>query len=394
VNLFAARYVLLGLRLGRIRDGLVDGYFGPPELADLAAEGDVPAIEELHAEALALRHDLADADLDPQRRRWLAGQLEALVCVAELEAGEDIGWVETVRRCYGIDVGPMPEERFEEAHALLDKALPGSGDLACRLKSWNETQRVPPEKLLDAFEALTAELRRRTALLVDLPAGEGIEAELVSGMPWGAYNWYLGGLRSRIQINTDLPIHAHRLAGLAAHEGYPGHHTEHACKEAALVRDRGHVEAALLLIHTPECLVSEGIAEVALEQALGADWPVEVAEILAPLGIDVDAAVAGPVAAAQEIFDDVSVNVSYFAREEGWGEHELVAYYRRWTLSEEHVARKRLEFATHPFWSPYTPTYVVGPRLVGAYLERHEDGLRKLLTEELTTADLTAEPPR
>jgi hypothetical protein len=384
----ADRYVLLGLRLGRLRDGLVDGYFGPAELGEEAAAGEVAAAEELHAEALALRDDLADADLDPQRRRWLAGQVEALVCVAEIEAGAQIGWVETVRRCYGIDVGLTPEARFEEAHAQLDAALPGSGDLASRLRRWNETQLVPAEKLLDAFGALTSELGRRTAELVDLPEGESIEAELVSGMPWGAYNWYLGGLRSRIQINTDLPIHAHRFAGLTAHEGYPGHHTEHACKEAALVRGRGHIEASLVLIHTPECLVSEGIAQVALEQALGAGWPSTVAEILRPLGIEVDAAVAGPVDAVQAVFDDVSVNVSYFAREQGWDEEELVSYYRRWTLAEEHVARKRLEFATHPFWSPYTPTYAAGPRLVGAYLERHEDGLRALLTEELTTADL------
>ena len=30
------RYVQLGLRLGKHLDGLVDGYFGPPELKDTA----------------------------------------------------------------------------------------------------------------------------------------------------------------------------------------------------------------------------------------------------------------------------------------------------------------------------------------------------------------------
>ena len=274
---------------------------------------------------------------------------------AELEAGAEIGWVETVRRCYGIDVAPTPEARFEEAHAQLDAALPGSGDLASRLRqSWNETQLVPGEKLLDAFKALTSELRRRTAELVALPEGESIEAELVSGMPWGAYNWYLGGLRSRIQINTDLPIHAHRLAVLTAHEGYPGHHTEHACKEAALVRGRGYI-AGVAASH-PHARVPRlgGDRPGRARQALGDDWAAEVAEILGPLGIRVDAAVAGPVAAALKIVDDVSVNVSYFAREQGWGDDELVAYYRRWALATEEAARKRLEFATHPFWSPYT----------------------------------------
>ena len=52
------------------------------------------------------------------------------------------------------------------------------------------------------------------------------------------------------------------LARTIAHETYPGHHLEHAWKEADLVRAAGRLESSVLLINTPECLISEGLAEL------------------------------------------------------------------------------------------------------------------------------------
>jgi hypothetical protein len=382
------RYLLLGLRLGRLQDGLVDGFFGSEELR-ARAESDEPAgPNELRAEAVALEREIEASDLEPQRRRWLAGQVEALECVAELLAGEAVDWPSTVRRCYGIDVAFTPEEQFERAQARLESVLPGGGDLAQRLERWAESQQVPPEKLLDAFAAVSGELREATRSLVDLPVGEQIEVELVSDEPWGAYNWYLGGRRSRIEVNTDLPAYAHRLAHLAAHEGYPGHHTEHACKEAHLVDELGRPEATILLIHTPECVVSEGIAEIAIEQALGESWPARVAGLYSRLGIRFDPEAAGAVLAAESAFADVEVNVSYLARERGLSTDELVAYHRRWALTTTERAAKRVAFATHPFWGAYTPTCPVGRRLAQAFASRRPENLRRLLTEQLTPRDL------
>ena len=44
------------------------------------------------------------------------------------------------------------------------------------------------------------------------------------------------------------------VAELAAHETYPGHHTEHVTKEQTLVRDQGRLEESILLIGTPQAL--------------------------------------------------------------------------------------------------------------------------------------------
>jgi len=378
------RYVLLGLRLGKHLDGLIDGYFGPPELKDAVDAEEPAAPEALGEEAAALLADVEGWNEDPQRRRWLAGQVEGLVCVAELVAGTQVGWRDAVRRCYGLDVEPIPEERFAAAHEQLEAALPGDGDLAERLQAWNRSQELPAEKVVPAFDALVERLRAETSKLVELPEGERIDAETVTDQPWSAYNWYFGDGKSRIEINTDLPTRSYFFAHLVAHEGYPGHHTEHSCKEARLVQELGRIEASILLIHTPECLVSEGIAQNAIEQALGEDWPAQAAQTLRPLGIPFDADTARAVVHAYHELDDVPVNVAYFVGEEGWSEEQAVAYHQRWALSEEDRARKSVEFATHPVWGIYVPTYAHGYRLV----KSSPLPFRTLLTEEITTADL------
>ena len=219
-----------------------------------------------------------------------------------------------------------PESTFEAMHARLDAALPGSGDLADRLQRWDETQNVPEASVLDAFAALADDLRERTRALVGLPEGEHIDPVVVTERPWSAYNWYLGGLASRIELNTDLPFRSYFFAPMVAHEGYPGHHTERACKEAGLVRELGWPEASVALIHTPECLVAEGIAEVAVEQAWGERWPEVAAELLRPFGIPFDLPVAVEVLAAYPVKRAVDVNVAFGLNEQGWSEDEAIAY--------------------------------------------------------------------
>jgi hypothetical protein len=387
----AERYLLLGLRLGKHVDGLVDGYYGPPELKETVDAEEPADPEALGEEARALSH-AAEEEEDAQRRRWLTAQLRGLECVAEMIGGVDVSWLEAVRRCYGLEIEVAAEERFAEAHERFEEVLPGDGDLAERLQAWNRAQELPAEMVLPLTQAFLAELRESTRALVDLPEGEQLDVEIVTGQPWGAYNWYLGGLRSRIDINTDLPTRAHFLAMGTAHEAYPGHHTEHACKEALLVRARGRTEASILLIHTPECLASEGIAQIAIEQAFGEDWHERVASIYSRFDVAFDAEQTRAVLDSYRLLDDVSVNAAYFVAERGWSKDDAVAYLQRWNLAEEERARKSVEFLTHPVWSIYVPTYSYGHRLARSYADSSPDAFRRMLTEQLTTADLLETP--
>ena len=251
----------------------------------VAQEAVVPA-EELAAEAASLR-----AELDfggATRTAWLEAQLLGCETTAHRLAGEPITWSEELERCYGVRPDPVPEEQFAAAHERAAAALPGDGALVERYQAWVESQTVPPEKLLPAAHALSRELRSRTEALVGLPDGEALHFEEVANEPWSAFNYYLGGRRSRVVVNTDRPVDAFFLPLLVAHEAYPGHHTEHAWKEALLVDGGGYVEETIFLVGTPQAVVSEGIAMIALELALGDDTDAVAARVFADVGISYD----------------------------------------------------------------------------------------------------------
>ncbi len=113
----AERYVLLGLRLGRHVDGLVDAYFGPDELAAQVEAEQLAPIQELVEEADALLGATGDG--------WLRDQLGALRAYAGVLAGEAISYADEVERCYGVRPARAPEEVYAEAHEQLYRLLPG-----------------------------------------------------------------------------------------------------------------------------------------------------------------------------------------------------------------------------------------------------------------------------
>jgi hypothetical protein len=236
----ATSYIELGLQLGRHIDGLVDAYYGPSALAQRVAAEELQAPSKLAGDAAELRESTDD--------RWLHAQLVGLETVARRLTGEQIPFEDEVELCYGVRPTRAPEDVFEAAHRELDEMLPGTGSLAERYQAWREGDVVPADRLNRFMAGLVAALRARTESLVGLPQDESVELEYVSGEPWSAFNYYLGGLRSRIAINTDIAMTPDFVTGLAAHETYPGHHTEHATKEQTLVRDQRRLEETIFLI--------------------------------------------------------------------------------------------------------------------------------------------------
>jgi len=78
------------------------------------------------------------------------------------------------------------------------------------------------------------------------------------------------------------------LPRLVAHESYPGHHTEHCRKEAGLVERKGQAEQTIFLVNTPQCLMAEGLADLALYATIGPSWGGWAGEIYADLGLRFD----------------------------------------------------------------------------------------------------------
>jgi hypothetical protein len=395
-----SRYLLLGLRLDRHIDGVVDAYYGPAALADQVAAEPLTEPEALLRHAHELRAELDDPSpgggdsgvdgLDANRRRWLRAQVHGLATVAAKLAGHDIAYADEVEACYGVRPSPLPEDQLEAAHRALDDALPGSGPLAERYPAWRESQAVPPDKLDAAIASLAEDFRARTQDLFGLPDGEHIDFELVTDQPWSGFNYYLGDLRSRVAINTDLPVLSTSLGHLVAHEAYPGHHTEHTRKEAGLVRQGRHLEETIFLVGTPQCLLAEGLADLGLEVLVGERPEAVIAEHLRPLGIPYDAEVVAAVAGAGEALAAVRGNVAWMLHEDGRPVDECVAYSMRWGLLPRNRAEKAIEFLTDPVWRAYISCYIEGVKLCRAHTAGDPARFARLLTEQLVPEDLAA----
>ncbi len=395
-------YLTLGLRLGRHVEGLVDAYYGPPEPAAAVAAEPLVAPDRLVAEARSLLAAIgAGGPMDPgatgsrgedsaapARRHWLSAQVVGLLTTARKLAGEPITYTDEVEACYGVRPSRVDEEVLSAAHRQLEEALPGSGPLAERLIAWRESHAVPVDRLAPAVDTLAEDLRERTRRLFGLPDGEHVEFELVSNEPWSGFNYYLGGLRSRVAINTDLPVLSTGLAHLVAHEAYPGHHTEHTRKEVGLVRRRHWWEESIFLVGTPQCLLAEGLADLGLDVVMGRRPEQEIAAHLRPLGIRYDAEVVAAVAEAGEALGAVRQNAAFRLHEDGADPDTVIDEVARWGLLPRDRARKAVEFLTHPTWRAYLTCYVEGLPLCRAFVGGDPGRFERLLSEQLTPDQL------
>jgi hypothetical protein len=402
----ARDYLLLALRLDQHVAGLVDGYFGP---ADLKAQVETEQLRppaRIADDAAMLIARLPDEVEDDRRRNWLNAQAVALKTQASALAGDDLPYVDHVTRCFAWTPERRDEAQFDAAAADLERLLPGDEPLADRLAAWDARFEIAIDRLPGVVDWLVGRFRERAAGLFGLPEGENLRVGFVTGQPWSGYNWYDGGLRSRVDINTDLPVRAADLVHTVAHETFPGHHLEHAWKEADLVESEGRLEASILLINTPECLISEGLADLGRTFASPPDEDADLlVELFDRAGLDLAAdgrAARGAadrtvaMAAPRRRLSETRVNAALMRHADGASHDDTLAYLRRVGRFAPHVAAKRLEFIEHPLWRTYVFVYHEGEALLSRWLESAPTEDRparfaRLLHEQLTPTAIAAE---
>lgn len=377
----AERYLRLGLELGRHADDIVDAYFGPPELAVAVNAADPVAPERLAASAQAL---LAELD-----GGWLRDQVSALHAFAGVLAGLSRPYADEVEACYQLRPRRTDEAVFAEVHERLEGLLPGTGTLGERYAAFRRSAFVPPERVEGVAAEAIAAARACTRELVDLPEGEGVDLEIVHDVPWMGYCEYVGGLRSTISINADLPLSVIDLIWLVIHETYPGHHVERCLKDERLVRERGLLEETIVLLPTPQSVIAEGIASMApsvlLDRAPGV-----FAGVADAAGIDVDFPRAVAVETALETCRWVEVNAAHMLYGDGRGEDEVRTYLERWALMDTELSAHAIRFLSGPTARAYIICYPAGRELCAAYVAGDPARFRRLLSEQLRVGDLVA----
>jgi hypothetical protein len=401
-------YLLLALRLDQHIPGFIDGYFGP---ADLKAKVDMEQLRSgarllVDAGALLARLEDGREVADAARRAWLRAQVRAMAAHARSLAGDPLPYLDHVEACFDWRPVRLPDAMFHQAAAAIDERLPGPGSLDERLAAWDDQLVVPVERLPAVVDWLVEVFRARATAAFGVPAGEELRVSLVTDKPWSGYNWYDGGLRSRVELNTDLPIRAPDLLRVVAHETFPGHHLEHAWKEADLVMAQARLEHSAMLINAPECLLSEGLANLGYRFVVPRDGEAELLmELFERGGLAVagDRARAAQVAAtavtirpARNVLGSIAGNAALLRHVDGLERADVHDYLVAVGRQPSARASQRMDFVEHDLWRTYVFVYHEGESLLARWLEtvpaaEQPSRFGRLLREAMTPSGVAAE---
>ena len=109
---------------------------------------------------------------------------------------------------------------------------------------------------------------------------------------------------------------------------------------------------------------------------------------MAPTGIEYDPELSNLVKKARRPFELVGGNVALMLHSDGASVEEARDYLMRWSLSSERRADQQISFITDPTWRAYVSTYTDGYRLCRDFVDGDPQRFKRLLTEQLTPADL------
>ncbi len=370
----AEGYVKLVLAVGQHDADYVDAYYGPPEWKK-AAETTKASLDSIASRARDLVSELGrvPAPSDQMQRlrlQYLQGQLSALAARVRMLKGERLSFDEESRALYDAVAPTHPESHFQEILDRLAKRFPGDGPLVERYDKYRGGFVVPREKLDVVFRRAIEACRTRTREHVALPEEERFTVEYVTNKSWSGYNWYQGGFRSLIQVNTDLPIYIDRAIDLACHEGYPGHHVYNVLLEKSMVKDRGWIEFTVYPLFSPQSLIAEGTANFGIDVAFPGQARVdfEKATLFPLAGLD-------PSGAAEYYEVQALVEQLAYAGNEAARRYlnkeidaaQAAAWLERYALMPHDRAVQRVRFFDQ--YRSYVINYNLGKDMVRRYIE-------------------------
>jgi hypothetical protein len=405
----ARDYLLLALRLDKLLPGLVDGYTGPADIAaEVAAEEPVSA-GRLREQASSMLSRIVNEAMEPDRGPWLRAQLVSLEAQAMTLTGDPLPYTDCVA-CY-FDVTPerASEAVFDAAADDLARLLPpgaGGETVAERRAAWEAGFAIDPGRLPEVMSWVMGEIRDRSDRLFGLPTGETIDLEYVSGRPWPVRNRYIGGCRTVLELNTDMLRTPADLIHVAAHDGYPGRHTERAWRERRLVDDMGRLEASVVLLNTPEALISEGLAHLG-ERMVASDEQMHamLLEIYgrAGLAIAADPRAASDAAETQvrirramANLRAVTTSAAFMLHVDGVPRGEVALYLRHRLLTTPEIAERQMALIENPIYRTQVLAGYQGERLLYRWFElgpsnERVDRFGRFMREQLTPGALSRE---
>ncbi len=371
--MFETEFLLLPLRIDKHNSGYVDFYFGPKKLRKIVDNEAITSPSKLLTDCKALQKNLFKQGYDKKRERYLEKMLTAMRTSIEILNGVEIPFKEQFLRLYDVALQPVNESELDNLKEEFNIAYGGLGSLEKRMSDLRVRRTVPEGKVFELFKKTLDITRERTKeLFVDLlPENEYINLELVKNknnnkIKWTYYNWYLGNFRSRIEVNPNYNIYWTSFLSATTHEGYPGHHTEFVVKEQKLYRELNQFEHSILLLNSPKLIISEGIANTAMNVLFNYREQAEISlrEICQDLSKESSIEVLMAQSKVKEKLSLFGYNFAYHALIDGWSKEKLIRYATSFEIFSQENIKNRINFSFNPVHSTTAFSYYIGSKLI------------------------------
>jgi hypothetical protein len=394
---YGKRFLHLVLHIDKHNKGYVDFYIGPKKIRKIVDNEAITSPSKLLADCKALQKDLFKQGYDKKRERYLEKMLIAMRTSIETLIGIDISIKEQFLKLYDVALQPVNESELDNLKEEYNAVYGGLGSLEKRMNDLRVRRTVPAGKVFELFKkALNITRERTKELFADLlPQKERVVLELVKNndeVKWSYYNWYIGNFCSRIEVNPNYNIYWTGFLSAAAHEGYPGHHTEFAIKERVLYRELDQFEHSLLLLHSPKLILSEGIAELAVKVLFSDREAVEISfRELCPDSSNEDSLEI--MMAQNKVKENITLfwyNFAYHALIDKYNDDELMQYGTNFEVFNKETIKNQLKRISNPIYSKNAFMYNLGSNLI-----KHKYGelssvknFRHLLVNPILPSDL------
>ncbi len=395
---FGRKYLLLGLRINKwfekeFDEKYVEAYFGPIELDLLVKNEKSTPTKKLLMTCKSLQKELKNQGFEEERKKFIGKMLKSMKIMIIVLSEAEISYIEQVQGLYDIIPRFIDDSKFYKLAEEANSVYKGSGTLLERIKETNKRRTIHMSEIVPLYQKTLKRLRTDTQKLYSdiFPSDEKVSVITVSDKSWGAYNWFLGNAQSRIEVNTDLPIRWSSILNLSAHEGYPGHHTEHMIKESLLYLEQQRFEHCIIIVISPEAVICEGLAQTGLSvlYSLKDSVDFELNEICPnPSHEDPNNYYKEKILWKNVM--GLMTNAALHAHVDNWSDVELVEYIMQFGFYSEERCRQSLKFIRNPLWRTFYFTYTIGEDIIKKrFGERPSPkDFRTLLTKPILPSDL------
>ncbi|MHA1320380.1 MAG: hypothetical protein ACTSQ1_11310 [Promethearchaeota archaeon] len=399
ISKFGEDFLLLALRIGKHIKGYVDFYIGPENLKKLIENESLTSPNKLLNDSNALLKQLRTQSFNKERIRYVEKLLIAMKTSIEILKGSPISVKDQISRLYDVSLQPVNESKLYDLKEDFNKAYEGFGSLKERLKELRIRRKVSESDVFDLFKKALEIVKNRTNELSTnfLPKNETIIIDLIgkkkeNEVKWSYYNWYLGNYTSRIDVNPSYDIYWSSLLSAAAHEGYPGHHTEFAVKEQYLFRELSQFEHSILLLNSPKLIISEGIASLAINVLFSYRDQAEISfrEFCRKKTDENSLNSITNQYSVRRKMDLFLHNLAFHALIDEWSKEKLVRYATSFEILSKENIDNRIKFLNNPAHATTAFSYSLGRNLiVDKYSEFPSmDNFFDLLTKPVLPSDL------